>query len=1047
MNSQLPNFEIFSNLKNICGKIIENPKDLDGIRQLNVMVETFTESFMKIVEPTILATLYPFITSNTKNGISFSCKEKQIVIDILRNVFEKSTVSQLNLFFNIYSFLLFEIYDHKKHTVLPVSEEYKLSIMKCTKALAKSVTTELVSELYTKAHVPKLCQMLHVTIEIAKTEQLKSLRIAAMECIMCLARVYEDEDFMDVVIRKQVAEVFLFFLPGIATGLKQIALEDEKIGHAVPVMALRAWGRITTLLMQDYNASTTTFEISELQRQLEMTEESNSVKKKWTTNEDIVKHVESVKLSSQWYRDNDKKMQHLVIAFTKLTHHSHQKVRFELVEMCRIILENCLRTMPLCSSHLIEIVITLTEDEDLIVSKNSYAILNNISNSLSSDRFKLLLESLEDGFSTGIKSLPRKFNGIDEQEQMASLNLLIGYLNLFGQHKLNQVLLTPNCLNQLLMTLIHISELEKSGLGMVEEYSIKGLDPKEKSDCPWKKFCHFQDDQVRIKLEKLCSLLGNFGIFRMVSDYLLDIIVCDATHRKEAIFILNETITGVDVDENNIRIIKSIINIYTDPIYCQLPLTVSVDDYGNQITLAQAQHNAIQVSLLIDGIGKMAVILKDNFHQFMLKILYIVLERAGSSHYLVRLAGLSALKDITFSCGYSNVTELITQNIDYFSFHIERRLKKSENKENVLGVFSVVLQYSTMDVLEYLSYTVQKVLVQSCDKYKETNIKVYLEVFKVFVKSLRRWLNIQVREDPIISKAEKNKIEEEFKVTGVNEEILDDNFSDDIMGKTAEEMYEEDMKKKLEDLEKENDIPEVKEYEKPEPPLHIKITVLILQRSLNFLPSKDRLIKLSVLEILSNALEIIRDWEDELLPIVHQIWSPLVQRFKEHNEPLIINLSFQLLEILARLSKEFIRMRTSKEVLPDILIVLEKLSKDSYLKDKGSVYRYSQSYKLQVTILERLGKILIYLDVSEENMIKALNCVRIYLSNKQPLPLQTAAIAFFNILAKYDHELVSKNINCWKLSDEFDQNMNTIISAINISDNNDKDLNLVPVTS
>lgn len=1038
MISELPNFEIFSDLKNICGKIIENPKDLDSIRQLNVMVEKFTESFMKIVQPTIVATLYPFITSNAKKEISFSCKEKQIVIDILRNVFEKSTISQVNLFFNIYSFLLFEIYDHMKHTVLPMSEEYKLSIMKCTKALAKSVTSELVSELYTKVNVPKLSQMLHVTIEIAKTEQLKSLRITAIECIMCVARVYGDEDFMDIVIRKQVAEVFLFFLPGIASGLKQIALEDEKIGHTVPVMALRAWGRIVTLLMQDYNNSTTTFEITELQKQLEMTDQSSSIKKKWTTNEDIVKHVESVNLSSQWYRENDKNMQHLVIAFIRLTHHSHQKVRSELVEMCRIILENCLSTMPLSSSHLIEIVITLTEDEDLTVSEDSHAILANISNSFSSDKLKSLLESLEDGFITGIKSLPRKFNGIDEQEQIASLNLLIGYLNVFGQHKLNQVLLTPNYLNQLLMTLIHISELEKSGLGMVEEYSIKGLDPKDKSDCPWKKFCHFQDDRVRIKLEKLCSLLGHFGIFRMVSDYLLDIIVCDAAHRKEAIFILNETISGVDIDKDSIKIIKNIVNIYADPTYCQLPLTASVDDYGNQITLAQAQHNAIQVSLLIDGIGKMAVILKDHFHQFMLKILYIVLERAGSSHYLVRLAGLSALKDVTLSCGYSNVTELISQNIDYFSFHIERRLKKSENKENVLGVFSVVLQYSTMDVLEYLSYTVQKVLIQSCDKYKESNIKVYLEVFKVFVKSLKRWLNIQIREDPIISKAKKAKMEEEFKVTSVNDEI-DDNFSDDIMGKTAEEMYEEDMKKKLEDLEKENEVPEIKEYEKPEPPLHIKITVLILQRSLNFLPSKDRAIKLLVLEILSNALEIIRDWEDELLPIVHQIWSPLVQRFKEYNESLIINLSFQLLETLARLSKEFIRMRTSKEVLPDILIVLEKLSRDSYLKDKGSIYRYSQSYKLQVTILERFGKILIYLDVSEENMIKALNCVRIYLSDRQPAPLQNAAIAFFEILAKYDQELIIKNVNSWKLSEGFDKNIKMIISRINTSDNSNKD--------
>lgn len=94
--------------------------------------------------------------------------------------------------------------------------------------------------------------------------------------------------------------------------------------------------------------------------------------------------------------------------------------------------------------------------------------------------------------------------------------------------------------------------------------------------------------------------------------------------------------------------------------------------------------------------------------------------------------------------------------------------------------------------------------------------------------------------------------------------------------------------------------------------MHINLTVAVLSRSLHFLPSKDKTKKLLALDILSNGLEILRDFENELLPIVHQIWSPLVQRFKEFDEPLIINHSFLLLVTLARLSKEFIRMRTTK---------------------------------------------------------------------------------------------------------------------------------------
>lgn len=104
----------------------------------------------------------------------------------------------------------------------------------------------------------------------------------------------------------------------------------------------------------------------------------------------------------------------------------------------------------------------------------------------------------------------------------------------------------------------------------------------------------------------------------------------------------------------------------------------------------------------------------------------------------------------------------------------------------------------------------------------------------------------------------------------------------------------------------------VEEYKKPDPPYHIKITVSILKKTLNYLPAKDKSTKLLALDIMRNGFEIIRDWEDELLPLVHLAWSPLTERFKDYKEPLIINLSFQLLETLAKLSKDFIRSRTSK---------------------------------------------------------------------------------------------------------------------------------------
>lgn len=73
----------------------------------------------------------------------------------------------------------------------------------------------------------------------------------------------------------------------------------------------------------------------------------------------------------------------------------------------------------------------------------------------------------------------------------------------------------------------------------------------------------------------------------------------------------------------------------------------------------------------------------------------------------------------------------------------------------------------------------------------------------MFVKSLKRWLNIEIKEEPFKSRAQKIKEYEDFKVTGADE------ITDDVdTGKTAEELYEEDRKKGEEFENEENEEPE-----------------------------------------------------------------------------------------------------------------------------------------------------------------------------------------------------------------------------------------------
>lgn len=75
-------------------------------------------------------------------------------------------------------------------------------------------------------------------------------------------------------------------------------------------------------------------------------------------------------------------------------------------------------------------------------------------------------------------------------------------------------------------------------------------------------------------------------------------------------------------------------------------------------------------------------------------------------------------------------------------------------------------------------------------------------------------------------------------------------------------------------------------------------------------------------------------------------------------------------------------------MLPNVLKVLRDLSKDSYLKDKGSSYRYTQAYKLQLNVLQQIARVIIDLEVADNHIESTMDVTFLYLSKKQPLPLQ-----------------------------------------------------------
>lgn len=121
--------------------------------------------------------------------------------------------------------------------------------------------------LYNRYEVPLLSHGIYLCVTIARTEKCSSLRyrwqtykiqermllvkkfafiyprfvifqyrIAALEAIMAMMQVHDDSILVDIVLKAQVADVVALLLPGVTTGLLDVALNMDIQSHKVTLV-------------------------------------------------------------------------------------------------------------------------------------------------------------------------------------------------------------------------------------------------------------------------------------------------------------------------------------------------------------------------------------------------------------------------------------------------------------------------------------------------------------------------------------------------------------------------------------------------------------------------------------------------------------------------------------------------------------------------------------------------------------------------------------------------------------------------------------------
>lgn len=212
-----------------------------------------------------------------------------------------------------------------------------------------------------------------------------------------------------------------------------------------------------------------------------------------------------------------------------------------------------------------------------------------------------------------------------------------------------------------------------------------------------------------------------------------------------------------------------------------------------------------------------------------------------------------------------------------------------------------------MNILPYIERMVDS-LINDTRITNEGRLSLKLDTLNQLLKTMERWMST-IRQ-PETSKNSHNLKPIDAIIARWTElsNATDDDLTEEIIERNSPLTLEDFTDANLQEEAMEED-DECENTEEVEIPRHITLLVTIVQGITHHISAKNLQNKIIVLEAINRAILLLRGYENQYLPLIHQLWLPFIELFNESDD-LIWNRSFSMLITLADLAKDFILRRT-----------------------------------------------------------------------------------------------------------------------------------------
>lgn len=631
-------------------------------------------------------------------------------------------------------------------------------------------------------------------------------------------------------------------------------------------------------------------------------------------------------------------------------------------------------------------------------------------------------------------------------ERQSKLAYLSGLLRMLPESSFNSIFELEERRTQITNLLIDLCEfsLDQPFLCLTEtSVSSQAVETPGKSIYMIEKRYQHMTNTELVHVRSICQTIGRTLSITQLMDYLhdelLDFLSPEVIHIAQMVLrgLCDKPLAhlGGQTKKAAIRFVMQTVNIYVErlhELYAAAGDIVQADT-GIQSQFATHEDNILGVLTIVIAIESLADLLdvhlrltKDNkaAKTIVLKgLLSSLLNWASARSRAISEAALSTLNKISRLYGFDSMKVLLEDNIDYIVDDVSKMLNNFSMNPQIAHVLALTFKLSSRASLFYFKDVYERVFQLTAMHQQSGQIRYIAMLIHRTLTILAEWDDAEENsqapnelQDPLECKEILDKVIDRMdidkRIGEIRDEIkrrnnikqnIEQLESDEKVGEklSAESDPEKILRKFKDDAREQIEREEAQHVEeeppkKAEKPMHIELTERMMRHCVMMLSSPHDDTKIIALKTAACGMRLLRNQEDILLPLVHELWTPLVRRLTAVNSKaqtrdadklsgvnLNVNLcAYECLISMALYAKDFIKRRTLDTIIPRLCVFLDVQLKESRKQRECDAYCMSIAYKSQLRILTHIGQLAYEIDLNYADLWRVIRSVLAYVRDE-----------------------------------------------------------------